>query len=80
MKICFIDKTDFKYSFNDKDSPLLRGAETTLINLSYNLSLIGNEVYVFNNCSKGYYSNNYKWQNINKFVHYFQNNCNKFLF
>jgi len=65
MKICFIDKTDFKYSFNDKDSPLLRGAETTLINLSYNLSLIGNEVYVFNNCSKGYYSNNYKWQNIN---------------
>ena len=65
MKICFIDKTDFKYSFNDKDSPLLRGAETTLINLSYNLSLIGNEVYVFNNCSKSYYSNNYKWQDIN---------------
>ena len=65
MKICFIDKTNFKYSFIDKNSPLLRGAETTLINLSYNLSLINNEVYVFNNCSKSYYSDNYKWQDIN---------------
>ena len=52
MKICFIDYTKFQYSFNDKDNPLLRGAETTLINLSYNLSLLNNEVYIFNNCSK----------------------------
>lgn len=64
MKICFIDNTNFKYSFNDKNNPLLRGAETTLINLSYNLSLIDNEVDVYNNCSKSFYSNNYKWQNI----------------
>jgi len=64
MKICFIDNTNFKYSFNDKNNPLLRGAETTLINLSYNLSLIDNEVHVYNNCSKSFYSNNYKWQNI----------------
>jgi len=62
MKICFIDNTNFKYSFNDKNNPLLRGAETTLINLSYNLSLIDNEVHVYNNCSKSFYSNNYKWQ------------------
>ena len=34
MKICFLDKTEFKYDYNDKYSPLLRGAETTLINLS----------------------------------------------
>jgi glycosyltransferase involved in cell wall biosynthesis len=64
MKICFIDNTNFKYSFNDKNNPLLRGAETTLINLSYNLSLINNEVHVYNNCSENFYSNNYIWQNI----------------
>jgi hypothetical protein len=52
MKICFIDYTNFRYSFNDRESPILRGAETTLINLSHNLSLLNNQVHVFNNCSK----------------------------
>ena len=55
MKICFIDRTKFKYSFEDKSNPALRGAETTLINLSYNLSLLNNEVYIYNNCSYKYY-------------------------
>ena len=54
MKVCFIDKTDFKYSFEDKYSPKHRGAETTLINLSYNLKLLGCNIFVFNNCSKEY--------------------------
>ena len=64
MKICFVDKTDFKYSYKDKYSPKLRGAETTLINLSYNLKLLGCEIYVFNNCSKEYTENNYFWSDI----------------
>ena len=66
MKICFVDKTDFKYSFTDKYSPKLRGAETTLINLSYNLKLLGCDIYVFNNCSKEYIENNYYWTDISK--------------
>ena len=65
MKICFIDKTDFKYSFKDKYSPKLRGAETTLINLSYNLKLLGCNIYVFNNCSEEYIENNYYWSDFN---------------
>ena len=65
MKICFIDKTDFKYSFKDKYSPKLRGAETALINLSYNLKLLGCKIYVFNNCSREYFENNYYWSDIN---------------
>ena len=37
MRICFLDYTNFKYSFEDKYTPKLRGAETVLINLSSNL-------------------------------------------
>ena len=66
MKICFIDYTEFKYSFKDKNSPVLRGAESTLINLSYNLSLINNEVYVYNNCSEKISFKNYFWRDINE--------------
>ena len=66
MKICFIDFTKFKYSFKDKENPILRGAETTLINLSYNLSLLGNEVYIYNNCSKEQNTNNFFWNDIEK--------------
>ena len=64
MKICFLDKTDFKYSFKDKYSPKLRGAETTLINLSYNLKLLGCSIYIFNNCSNEYNENNYYWTDL----------------
>ena len=41
MKICFLDNTKFKYSYLDKHSPLLRGAETILINLTENLNGLG---------------------------------------
>ena len=37
MKFCFLDQTNFEYSYKDKYSPILRGAETILINLSDNL-------------------------------------------
>ena len=69
MKICFIDFTNFKYSFNDKENSILRGAETTLINLSYNLSLLNNEVYVFNNCSKKINLKNFFWNDVNQLDH-----------
>ena len=68
MKICFLDKTIFEYDFNDKHSPLLRGAETILINLSKSISLLGHEVFVFNNCRKSIKSNNYHWNSINELI------------
>lgn len=68
MKICFLDKTTFEYDFNDKYSPLLRGAETILINLSKSISLLGHEVFVFNNCRKSIKNNNYHWNNINQLI------------
>lgn len=70
MNICFIDYTPFKYSFFDIESPKLRGAETTLINLSYNLSLLDNNIFVFNNCSYKYINNNLIWDNLNNFKKY----------
>jgi len=66
MKICFLDNTKFEYSYLDKHSPKLRGAETILINLSENLKDYGHEVSVFNNCSKEIHDNNSNWFNINK--------------
>lgn len=65
MKICFIDYTPFKYSYYDNENHILRGAEKVLINLSYNLSLLDNSVYVFNNNSKNLDFKNYYWRDIN---------------
>tara|TARA_B100001250_G_scaffold394876_1_gene399240 strand:- start:331 stop:1320 length:990 start_codon:yes stop_codon:yes gene_type:complete len=70
MKICFLDFTNFKYSFEDKLSPKLRGAETVLINLSYNLRNLDNEIYVFNNSSKDYSDKNFIWTDINNIKKY----------
>ena len=66
MKICFLDKTEFQYNYNDINKPFIRGAENVLINLSLNLSKLGHEVFVFNNCSKEYKIKNYSWLNINR--------------
>ena len=66
MRICFLDKTEFSYSFKDKYKNRLRGAETVLINLSYELSKIGNEITVFNNCTKEYKEKSYSWLNIER--------------
>lgn len=70
MKICFVDETKFEYSFEDKYSPNLRGAETVLINLSHNLKNLDNEIYVFNNCSKFYKESNYIWDDLNNIKKY----------
>ena len=72
MRICFLDYTNFKYSFEDKYSPMLRGAETVLINLSSNLKLLGNEIYIFNNTSKYHKEDNYIWDDIKNINNY---NC-----
>ncbi len=66
MRICFLDKTEFSYSFNDKYKNILRGAETILINLSYELSKLGNEITVFNSCDNEYKEKNYSWLNIER--------------
>ena len=66
MKICFLDNTKFEYSYLDKYSPILRGAETILINLSENLKKLGHNVTVFNNCSTVINDNNLNWYSINK--------------
>ena len=72
MRICFLDYTNFKYSFEDKYSPKLRGAETVLINLSSNLKLLGNEIYIFNNTSRYHKEDNYIWDDIKNINNY---NC-----
>ena len=64
MKICFLDKTNFTYSIEDVYNPKLRGAETILINLAKQFSNFGNEVFVYNNCSKTFKKNNLYWNSI----------------
>ena len=66
MRICFLDKTDFTYSYKDIHSSKLRGAETVLINLSKCLCELGHEVTVFNNCNEEYSQKNYNWIHIDK--------------
>ena len=65
MKICFLENTKFEYSYKDKDSHLLRGAENSLINLSYELSKLGHDVFIFNNCNLDTHNDKSNWYNIN---------------
>jgi len=64
MKICLLDNTKFQYSYKDKHSSFLRGAETTLINLFEQLKLLGHDIIVFNNCSKNINNDSTNWYNI----------------
>lgn len=65
MKICFLENTKFEYSLKDIHSSKLRGAENILINLSNELSLMGHNVTVFNNCSNDSHNDESNWFNIN---------------
>ena len=65
MKICFLDNTDFEYSYLDKYDAKLRGAETILINLSEHLKKMGHDVSVFNNCPNDIHIGNNNWFNLN---------------
>lgn len=67
MKICFLENTSFFYDSNDLHSSKLRGSETTLINLSTELSKLGNKVTVINNCYENKIINSIKWKNFNSY-------------
>jgi len=74
MKICFVDVSKTDYNFNNFNDEFIRGAESIFINFSKRLSFLDNEVFVFNNCTNEYISNNYSWLNlkkINKFKNFF---------
>ena len=65
MKICFLDRTEFRYDSSSLHSYKLRGAESILINLSKALSVIGNDITIINNCPNPSIKNNIRWININ---------------
>ena len=75
MKICLLDKTEFRYSYADRSSEKLRGAESVLINLFIELKALGHEVHVFNNCSEEISKNSKNWFNLNELK---KNNINFF--
>ena len=64
MKICFLENTPFEYSYKDKDSSILRGAESSMLNLSSELKKLGLDVFVFNNCTEEIHKDNTHWYNI----------------
>ena len=85
MKICFLDRTSFQYNYNDLNTPKLRGAEITLLNLSYAISKMGHDVTIINNCPKNEILHNIRWININKINENYEfdlaisnNDCNFF--
>ena len=67
MKICFLENTNFSYNSNDLHSPLLRGSETTLINLSLELNKLGHKLTVINNCPRNEIINSIRWLNFNNY-------------
>ena len=66
MKICFLDNSLIPYTYNDLNSKNIRGGENIVIHLSNELSKLGNNIDVFNNCKDTAIINNVKWSNINK--------------
>ena len=64
MKICFLDNSPIPYTANDLNSNLIRGGENVIIHLSYELSLLGNEVEVYNNSKKDCTIDDVKWFNL----------------
>ena len=73
MKICFLDNSTIPYTYNDLNSKHIRGGENAIIHLSNELSKLGNEIVVYNNCKDSCVINDVKWFNIkqaNKSVYY----------
>ena len=64
MKICFLDNSIIPYTYNDLNSKHIRGGENAIIHLSNELSKLGNEIVVYNNCKDSCVINNVKWFNI----------------
>ena len=65
MKICFLDNTKFEYSYKDVHSPILRGAENILINITQHLTKMGHDITVYNNCDISTHKEKSNWFNIN---------------
>jgi len=65
MKICFLDNSIIPYTYNDLNSKHIRGGENAIIHLSNELSKLGNEIVVYNNCTDSCVINNVQWFNIN---------------
>ena len=65
MKLCFLDNSLIPYTYNDLNSVNIRGGENAIINLSNELSKLGNNIDIYNNCKNTHIINNVKWQNIN---------------
>ena len=66
MKICFLENTNFEYSYKDVHSSKLRGAENILINISKQLTEMGHDVIVYNNCDTDTHKEKSNWYNINQ--------------
>ena len=64
MKICFLDNSPIPYTANDLNSKLIRGGENAIIHLSNELSLLGNEVEVYNNIKIDCTIDDVKWLNL----------------
>ena len=65
MKICFLDNIEISYTAEDLSSSKIRGAENILINLSNQLSILGHQVTIYNNCLQDRIINNIRWMNLN---------------
>ena len=74
MKICILDNTSFKYNSKDKYSPILRGGETAVINLSQALRHLGHNITILSNCPNNELIDDISWININ---HLDSNNLNR---
>ena len=66
MKICFLDNSLISYTYNDLNSKNIRGGENAIIHLSNELSKLGINVDVYNNCIDTNIINNVKWSNISQ--------------
>ena len=65
MNICFLDNSLIPYTYNDLNSKNIRGGENAIIHLSNELSKLGINVDVYNNCKDTNIINNVEWSNIN---------------
>ena len=66
MKVCFLDNNIIPYSSKDINSNKIRGAENILINLSNEISKLGNDVTVFNNYLGNDTIDNVRWSNLSQ--------------
>ena len=66
MKIFILENSKIQYDGNDRNNPILRGAELAVINYSEELAARNYNVFVLNNCKKESTVNKVHYLNINK--------------